>query len=80
MKPLYNAYNRGTLKVGMRAIYADGAGVIHTYAIIWWKITLPTTEASWAWAPQSVPSMTLQTCVGAHSEYRLMVRLEELAN
>ncbi len=78
MKPLHNAYNQGTLKVGMKAIYADGAGQIHTYAVIWWKVTLPTTDAAWAWAPQSVPSMTLQTCVGANSKYRLMVRLEEV--
>jgi hypothetical protein len=78
MKPLHDAYARGALRVGMRAIYADGAGRLHTYAVIWWKVTLPTTAASWAWAAQSVPSMTLQTCVGAHSEYRLMVRLQEV--
>ncbi len=80
MKPLHDAYARGALRVGMRAIYADGAGRVHTYAVIWWKVTRPTTDAAWAWAAQKVPSMTLQTCVGAHSEYRLMVRLQEVAN
>lgn len=75
MKPLHDAYVRGRLRVGMKAYYADGTGKVRTYAVKWWKVTRPTTAASWAWAAQSVPSMTLQTCVGKNSEYRLMVRL-----
>ena len=51
------------------------AGRVRRYAVAWWKVTRPTGAAAWAWAPQAVPSMTLQTCVGANSEYRLMVRL-----
>jgi hypothetical protein len=43
--------------------------------VIWWKVTAPTTAAKWAWASLSTPSMTLQTCVGSRSQYRLMVRL-----
>jgi hypothetical protein len=62
----------------MQVVYADGAGRVHTYAVIWWKVTAPTTAASWAWAPLSRPGMTLQTCVGANSEYRLMVRLDQV--
>ncbi len=77
-KPLHDAYVSGRLRVGMRAYYADGAGRVHLYTVRWWKLTRPTTAASWAWAAQSVPSMTLQTCVGANSEYRLMVRLVEV--
>ncbi len=77
-KPLHDAYVSGRLRKGMKAIYADGKGKIHTYTVRWWKKTLPTTSASWAWAAQSVPSMTLQTCVGKNSEYRLMVRLVEV--
>jgi hypothetical protein len=77
-KPLHDAYVRGRLRVGMKAYYADGSGRTHTYTIRWWKLTRPTTAASWAWASQSRPSMTLQTCIGAHSEYRLMVRLVEV--
>jgi hypothetical protein len=74
-KPLHDAYVGGRLKKGMKVFYADGSGRVRTYAVIWWKVTPPTTSASWAWAAQSRPSMTLQTCVGANSAYRLMVRL-----
>ena len=77
-KPLHDAYVAGRLKVGMKAWYADSRGKVHLYKVKWWKITRPTTDAKWAWAAQSVPSMTLQTCVGRNSEYRLMVRLVEV--
>jgi hypothetical protein len=78
MKPLHDAYVNGRLRAGMKTYYADGRGRTHTYKIKWWKLTRPTTSASWAWASLGVPSMTLQTCIGAHSEYRLMVRLVEV--
>ena len=74
-KPLHDAYVGGRLRKGMKVMYADGSGHVRTYAVIWWKVTRPTTSASWAWAALSRPSMTLQTCVGAHSEFRLIVRL-----
>jgi hypothetical protein len=74
-KPLHDAYVGGRLKKGMKVFYADGNGRVRAYAVVWWKVTAPTTSASWAWAAQSRPSMTLQTCLGANSEYRLMVRL-----
>jgi hypothetical protein len=61
----------------MKAYYADPKGNVHLYKVKWWKLVKPTTAASWAWAAQSVRSMTLQTCVGKNSEYRLMVRLVE---
>ena len=77
-KPLHDAYLNGRLAAGMKVYYADGSGVTHVYAVRWWKLTKPTTDAAWAWAPQAVPSMTLQTCMGANSEYRLMVRLVEV--
>ena len=63
---------------GMKVIYADGGGHVHTYSVIWWRVTAPTTAASWAWASLPRPSMTLQTCVGADSQYRLMVRLVQV--
>jgi hypothetical protein len=74
-KPLHDAYVRGTLRKGMRVWYGDGSGHVHEYRVIWWRVTAPTTAASWAWAALPSPGMTLQTCVGANSEYRLMVRL-----
>ncbi len=78
-KPLHDAYLNGRLAKGMRVYYADGSGRVHGYSVQWWKLTRPTTDASWAWAAQSVPSMTLQTCVGANSQYRLMVRLVQIS-
>jgi Sortase domain len=74
-EPLHDAYVGGRLRAGMIVDYADANGRVQRYAVAWWKVVRPTGAASWAWAPQPVPSMTLQTCVGAHSEYRLMVRL-----
>jgi hypothetical protein len=74
-KPLHDAYVRGRLRAGMKVWYADGSGRVREYAVVWWRVVAPTTAASWAWAPQVRPSMTLQTCVGAKSQYRLMVRL-----
>lgn len=77
-KPLHDACVSHRLKVGLKAYYADARGTVHVYTVTWWRITLPTPESKWAWAPQGAPSMTLQTCVGAHGEYRLMVRLVQV--
>jgi hypothetical protein len=74
-KPLHDAYVQGRLKKGMQVVYADNNGRVRTYSVIWWKVVRPTTAAAWAWAGQSTPSMTLQTCVGANGNLRLMVRL-----
>jgi len=77
-KPLHDAYVSGRLEVGTKAFYADGKGRVHVFAVRWWKTTRPTPDARWAWASQSSSSMTLQTCVGANSEYRLIVHLVEV--
>ncbi len=74
-KPLHDAYVQGRLKKGMQVVYADSSGRVRTYSVIWWKVVRPTTAAAWAWAAQSKPSMTLQTCVGPNGNLRLMVRL-----
>ncbi|MEA2577636.1 MAG: Sortase domain [Chloroflexota bacterium] len=73
-KPLHDAYVRGRLAKGMKVMYADGSGKVSTYAVSWWKLTTPD-KGAWAYAGQSRPSLTLQTCVGANSQYRLIVRL-----
>jgi sortase (surface protein transpeptidase) len=73
-KPLHDAYVRGRLKKGMKVMYADAGGRVSTYKVAWWKVVSPTNGA-FAYAAQSRPSMTLQTCVGANSQYRLIVRL-----
>jgi hypothetical protein len=73
-KPLHDAYVRGRLKKGMTAYFADARGRVSTYKVIWWRITTPD-RGGFAYASLSRPSMTLQTCVGARSQYRLIVRL-----
>lgn len=77
MKPLHDLYVRGGLKVGMVAKYADRKGVVHTYRVTEWRVVDPV-DSHWAIASQPVPSMTLQTCVGKDSRYRLNVRLVEV--
>ncbi len=73
-KPLHDAYVRGRLKKGMKAHYAGADGKVRTYAVSWWKVTTPD-KGAWAYAGQDSASLTLQTCVGAKSQYRLIVRL-----
>ena len=58
----------------MKLFYANGAGKVSTYKVIWWRLTSPTNGA-FAFASQSRPSVTLQTCIGAKSQWRLIVRL-----
>ena len=76
-KALHDAYVRGRLRKGMKVIYANGAGQVSTYAVSWWRLTTPDNGA-WAYASQSRPSLTLQTCVGANNKYRLIVRLRKV--
>ena len=73
-KPLHDAYYNGKLRVGMPVIYADSQGHVRLYRVTTWRVVTPT-QVSWAVAAQSRPSMTLQTCLGATSAYRLLVRL-----
>ena len=74
MKPLHDLYVRGGLRKGLVALYADAAGRVHWYRVVSWRVVDPS-EAAWAIASQPVPSMTLQTCVGKYSQWRLNVRL-----
>jgi sortase (surface protein transpeptidase) len=74
MKPLHDLYVRGGLRKGMIAVYANGNGVVTKYRVTEWRVVDPT-ESAWAIADQPRPSMTLQTCVGKHSQWRLNVRL-----
>jgi hypothetical protein len=74
MKPLHDLYVRGGLHRGMIAVYADANGRVRKYAVTEWRVVRPT-EIAWQIASQPVPSMTLQTCIGKYSQYRLNVRL-----
>jgi len=73
-KPLHDAYVSGRLRKGMKVYYAGSDGKVATYAVRWWRLTTPENGA-WAYAGQPRPTLTLQTCVGARSQYRLIVRL-----
>jgi hypothetical protein len=73
-KRLHDLYLRGALKLGMTVTYAGPSGQVHRYRVAWWRVVLPTNGA-FAYAALSRPSMTLQTCVGPHDRYRLVVRL-----
>jgi hypothetical protein len=74
-KKLHDAYVQGRLRVGMTAFYADGNGRVRKYRITEWRVVDPAEGVHWAIAAQRVPSMTLQTCVGKYSQWRLNVRL-----
>lgn len=73
-KPLHDAYVSGHLHTGMVVYYADGAGHVRRYAVTAIRVVTPD-QTAWAIAAQPVASMTLQTCVGSRSQYRLLVRL-----
>ena len=73
-KPLHDAYVRGNLRKGMKVHFADARGRVSTYSVRWWRVTTPD-RGEFAYAAQSRPSLTLQTCVGKRSQYRLIVRL-----
>lgn len=74
MKPLHDLYVSGRLRVGLVAVFADAKGRVTKYRVTEWRVVRPT-EIAWQIAAQPRPSMTLQTCVGKDSQYRLNVRL-----
>ncbi len=76
-RALHDAYVGGRLRKGMKVYYAGGDGRVGAYAISWWKLTTPD-KGAWAFASLARPSLTLQTCVGAQSQYRLVVRLAKV--
>jgi hypothetical protein len=76
-RTLHDAYVKGRLKKGSMLYYADSNGRVRAYKVTWWKVTTPT-KGTWAYAAQSKPSLTLQTCVGSRSQYRLIVRLTQV--
>ena len=74
MKPLHDGYVAGKVKIGMIAKFADANGKVRTYRVTEIRVVTPD-QVDWAIASQPVASMTLQTCLGANSEHRLLVRL-----
>jgi hypothetical protein len=76
--PIHDGYHSGALHVGLTAYYADKAGKVHKYRISQIRHVAIKDYASWSgWAIGSSSSqvITLQTCDGATSSYRILVRL-----
>ena len=73
-QPLHDAYVAGRLRTGMVVYYADARGHVTRYRVTTWRVVTPD-NVDWAIASQPRPSMTLQTCLGSRSQYRLLVRL-----
>ncbi len=76
--PIHDGYHSGALKVGLTAWYADKAGKVHRYRISQIRHVANkdyATWSTWAMASSSSQIITLQTCDGATSAYRILVRL-----
>ena len=77
-KAVHDGYHSGALHVGLTAWYADKSGSIHRYRISWIRHVANKDYDSWsqwAMATTSTKVITLQTCDGATSAYRILVRL-----
>jgi hypothetical protein len=76
--PIQDGYHSGALRVGLIAYYTDKAGVVQRYRVS--QIRRAANAAYDAWSPWATgatagPVITLQTCDGATSAYRILVRL-----
>jgi hypothetical protein len=78
--PVHNAYRDGRLRPGNLA-YLTRNGIRRTYKVAWVRL-VPRSYVwhglsgdKWAWNATSTPAITLQTCWGSASAYRLIVRL-----
>ena len=76
--PIHNGYHSGALHVGLTAYYADKSGNVHRYRVSAIRHVRNADYASWSgWATGAYgsPVITLQTCDGSTSAYRILVRL-----
>ena len=78
--PVHDAYRDGRLTAGRLASWTRN-GVKQTYKVAWARI-VPASYVwngqsgdEWAWNATSRKAITLQTCWGTASAYRLIVRL-----
>jgi hypothetical protein len=78
-KKLKTAYHAGTLQVGQNVWYSNAQGDVTKWEIKWIRRVTATylneTASEWALNDSPTPIMTLQTCDGADSELRIIVRL-----
>jgi hypothetical protein len=77
---LRRAYRAKALRPGLVAAYAGPDGVVRRYRLAWVRRVrlayFNATHEYWATAATARPSLTLQTCDGVRSEYRIIVRFE----
>jgi len=64
--------------VGKLVTWRTPSGDVQRYRVSWARVTTVgwwgRTGDLWAWNATAVPSITFQTCYGARSEYRIIVR------
>lgn len=78
-KKIRQAFHDGTLKVGQNVWYSNAQGDVTKWEVKWIRrVTaeyLNATAGEWALNDSPTPIMTLQTCDGAQSQLRIIVRL-----
>jgi len=78
-KKLRLAFHSGALQVGQSVWYANAQGDVSGWRVKWIRrVTdeyLDATAGDWALNDSPTPIMTLQTCDGSQSQYRIIVRL-----
>jgi hypothetical protein len=69
--------------VGKTVWLRTGSGRLVQFRVAWARVTTVDywgrTGDQWAWNATDVPSITFQTCYGARSQYRLIVRAERVS-
>lgn len=79
-RPYYLAYARHLLRPGLIAVFTDAAGHATRYRLEWTRLVTSTyvwnglTGGQWAWGDTSRAALTLQTCWGSTSRYRIITR------
>lgn len=78
--PYYLAYARHLLRPGLIAYFTDTAGHRTRYRLAWVRLVTKTyvwhglTGSQWAWNNTPSAALTLQTCWGSTSKYRIVTR------
>jgi len=74
-----HGYHSGAMHVGQTVWYSGPDGKVTQWTVKWIRhVTdayLEATHDEWATEPSPTPIMTLQTCDGRQSQYRIIVRL-----
>lgn len=84
-KPLHDAFARGDLTPGLRLSLRSPNGSVSTFRLAWvrrvrWQdlgTDMWGPGRTWAWNATKHPVVTLQTCFGRHSQWRIIVRFRQ---